>query len=165
MSELTRDRLKELMHYDQETGVFTRLVTTNNRGAKAGDTAGSKSKNGYLFVSIGYKKYLLHRLAWLYVHGCWPEKDIDHINGIRTDNRIANLRDVSRSENLQNTRGPRANSSSGLLGVSFDKGRNKWTSQIMLDGKHIHLGRFDDKEKAHQEYLKAKRIHHSTCTI
>lgn len=164
MSELTQSRLKELLHYDQETGVFTRIVTTNNR-AKAGSVAGSKTGNGYLQVTIRWRQYSLHRLAWLYVHGTWPESDIDHINGVRTDNRIENLRDVSRSGNIQNTRKARSNSTSGVLGVTFDKSRNKWLAAITTEGKRKHIGRFESKDDAQKSYVEAKRIYHKTCTI
>lgn len=161
---ITYERLTELFNYDKDSGVFTRRVTTNNR-AKAGSVAGSMARNGYLYVSIGRRKYIMHRLAWLYVTGEWPKNDIDHINGIRSDNRIANLRDVSRAENIQNTRAAKSNSTSGLLGVTFDRARNKWAAAITTDGKITHLGRFDEKHEAHKSYIEAKRVLHKTCTI
>ena len=110
-------------------------------------------------------EYLGYRLAWLYVHGKLPDGDIDHINGKPSDDRIKNLRDVSRSVNLQNQRAARSNNSSGLLGVFFQKTMNKWTSKIQLDWKTKSLGYFDTAEEAHAAYLKAKRELHEGCTI
>lgn len=98
---LTQDRLKELMRYDEETGILTRRVSTSSN-ARAGDIAGSKDKDGYLVIRIDKKLYRAHRLAFLYVYGRFPEEFTDHINGIRDDNRISNLREVTRQENMQN---------------------------------------------------------------
>jgi len=135
---LTQKRLKELLTYNPETGVFTRNCTTSPR-AQAGQTVGSKHNAGYLCVSIDRKSHLLHRLAWLYMYGFLPEHDIDHINHDRTDNRIRNLRSVTRSENLRNQSVCPRNTS-GIMGVSFDSERNKWMVRI----KKKHLGRYSD---------------------
>ena len=106
---------------------------------------------------------MAHRLAWLYVYGAFPSKNIDHINGITTDNRIDNLRDVDHGINIQNIKGARKDSAHGILGIT--KINNKWRAKIMLNGENIHLGYFDDKDKAHQAYLERKRIIHIGCTI
>ncbi len=97
---LSIQRLKELFHYDAETGIFTRLKTAG--GMVTGSIAGSLNPMGYLRVSIDHERYLCHRLAWLYSYGSWPEHEIDHINGIRTDNRLCNLRDVPHCINQLN---------------------------------------------------------------
>ena len=102
--------------------------------------------------------YLEHRLAWFYVYKKWPEFQIDHINEIKTDNRIQNLRDVCQSKNLLNQSKPQKNSSTNLRGVSFSKTRNKYRAQIMISGKQNHLGWFDSAECAYKAYLKAKGV-------
>ena len=119
---LTQDRLKELLHYDPETGVFTRRVSAG--GKKAGSIAGADHNMGYRQISIGGKLYLAHRLAWLYVHGEWPGVCIDHINQVKNDNRIANLRDVPWGVNQEN-RTRKANKS-GIAGVWLDKKKSLW---------------------------------------
>jgi HNH endonuclease len=90
-TKLTAERLRERLHYDAETGVFTRRVGSSN--ARAGDVAGSVHSTGYVRISIDGGKYTAHCLAWFYVHGVWPSDQIDHINRNRSDNRIANLRE------------------------------------------------------------------------
>ena len=161
---LTQDKLKEISHYDPETGKFTWRVTMASK-AIAGNTVGSKTLAGYLETQIFNKRYLLHRLAWLYVHGEMPDEHIDHINGIKDDNRLCNLREVTRFTNMQNMREPTKRNKQGLLGVSYDKFRNKFKAQIRINEKNTYLGRFDTAELAHEAYLSAKRQHHTTCTI
>ncbi len=100
--ELTAEYLRSILHYDQETGIFTWKVRTARR-VKAGDVAGCSDGDGYRLIKVQSRLYKAHRLAWLYIHGSWPKDQIDHINRIRTDNRIANLREVSNKQNLQNT--------------------------------------------------------------
>lgn len=160
---ISAERLRELLHYEPSTGVFTRLMTSGGR--KAGTVAqGNLSDQGYWMISVCSKQYRAHRLAWLYVHGVWPEQ-IDHINGVKSDNRIANLRCVSRSVNLQNQRRAQSSNRTGLLGVSLRQGENKWQAQIMVNGKRYTLGRFTTPELAYAAYLKAKRELHEGCTI
>lgn len=139
---LSQKELKKLLHYDPDTGVFTRLVTTSNR-SKAGAIAGSPS-NGYSSIRINYKLYYAHRLAWLYMTGAFPEDHIDHINHIRTDNRWANLRDVTQAENGKNQ--PKINTNtSGVTGVCWHKAANKWTAYVHTKEKRKSLGYFSDK--------------------
>lgn len=161
---LTQDKLKEISHYDPETGKFTWLVAITNR-VKVGKTVGSKALTGYLETQIFNKRYLLHRLVWLYVYGKMPDDQIDHINGIRDDNRLCNLREVTGFTNMQNMREPTKRNKQGFLGVSYDRFRNKFKAQIRVNEKNICLGRFDTAELAHEAYLSAKRQHHITCTI
>ena len=112
-ANLTAARLRELVSYNCETGAFFRLIAL--KGGKVGTVDLVASKNGYVYLSVDGKKYLAHRLAWLWVRGVWPVNDTDHINCIRTDNRFANLRDVERHVNNQNRAGTRSdNKSSGM---------------------------------------------------
>jgi hypothetical protein len=164
--ELTAERLRELLHYDQETGIFTWTQRPSEMARKCapGAVAGSVCKvHGYVYIGIDWVKHPAHRLAWLYVRGEWPQFDIDHIDGDRANNRIGNLRDVSRSVNLQNARKARSDSQSGLLGAL--RNRNRWMSRIKANGRMIHLGSFDTPEEAHAAYLAAKRKLHEGCTI
>jgi len=155
------ERLKEVFEYCPETGIFTRLVATAHR-VKVGEIAGSKMNTGYLAMHIDRTLYLAHRLAWLYIHGIWPN-EIDHINGDRTDNRISNLRDIDRSINSQNLRTSKSHSKTGFLGVY--PSAKRFAAMITVRGKRHWLGRHDTPEEAHQVYLKAKRKMHEGCTI
>jgi hypothetical protein len=154
---LTQEELKAILHYDQETGIFTRVSN--------GKEAGSKHKSGYIRIKITSKRsYLAHRLAWLYVTGENPTI-IDHINGDGYDNRFCNLRNVSNSENLQNIRSAYSRNSCGLLGAHKSQGKHKYSSSIWHNGEKTFLGYFESPEEAHTEYLKAKRMIHKFCTI
>lgn len=120
---LTQSRLKELTVYDPETGVFTARVARKN--IPAGAVLGNPGRRGYLHCMIDKKFYKLHRLAWLYMYGKFPDGQIDHINHNTADNRIANLRDVSCAQNHQN-RSRKTNSASGYLGVTWHKRDKRW---------------------------------------
>ncbi len=161
-ADISAQRLRELLAYDPQTGVFTRLV--NRAKFRAGEVAGSYCK-GRLSVRVAGVTYYAHRLAWLYVNGEWPDGYIDHINGDPADNRIANLRVVTMAVNNQNRRSPRKdNRSSGLMGV-YRRNSGNWCSAIRLDGKQYHLGTFASADLAHAAYLVAKRRLHEGCTI
>lgn len=166
--ELTAERLREVLNYDAETGVFTRKLRTARR-IKLGEPAGSVSKlYGYLTIMVDLRSYKAHRLAWLYVYGKWPDEFIDHIDGNKLNNRISNLRDVSGSTNIQNQRKPHKRNSTGFLGVTVDnraKNGRKYMAQIVLGGKHKFLGLYETPELAHEAYLNAKRQMHEGCTI
>ena len=155
---LTATRLREILLYDPESGLFT--YRTPRGPSKAGAVAGSKTHDGYWRITIDGREYKAHRLAWLYVHGQWPRGEVDHRLGQRTDNRIAELRDLTSTGNRQNLRGPTARSSTGFLGVSWHKRFRKFEARIRVNGKGLFLGRFDDPEVAHHAYLEAKRLHH-----
>lgn len=160
---VTAERLREVLHYDPETGVFTWRVNRGNR-TKAGTVAGGHHCEGYITINFDGRQYLAHRLAWFYTHGSWPEYEIDHLNGIRKDNRLRNLRDVMKNMNQQNTRlARRSNLSSGLLGVS--RHHSQWRARIVCDGKVHLLGGFATPELAHAAYLEAKRQFQPGCTI
>jgi len=138
---LTQSRLKEVLSYDPDSGKFTWKI---NRGSmKAGSVAGYlDSSNGYICIRLDGKLYKAHRLAWFYTHGYDPENQIDHKNGIRDDNRITNLREVSPSCNLQNQR-TRSTNTSGFPGVHWNKQAKKWQAYIYIQGKRYSLGYHD----------------------
>lgn len=160
---LSAERARELFSYDPLTGVLTRKITTSTN-AKAGSVAGSPQSNGYLRVRVGPKLHHAHRLAWLLHTGSWPENTIDHINGARSDNRIANLRDLPKAVNNQNRRGPSTRvTRTGLAGVSPTGER--FMAKVTTDRRQEYLGTFDTPEDAHQAYLIAKRERHVACTI
>lgn len=155
---ITQARLKELLHYDLDTGVFTWLRPLSNR-VRSGDKAGQPGADGYWRINVAGQSYLAHRLAWLYVTGRWPVQQIDHKNNIRNDNRFSNLRDVSPSMNLENQQKPRSNNSTGFLGVSHGK-KGRFRAIIKADGRYVALGTYDTPEEAHAVYLAAKRASH-----
>ena len=131
-----------------------------------GKPAGTIDTYGRLLVSKDKRQYFAHRLAWFYVHGVFPDKDIDHINGDHSDNRIENLRLVSHAENMQNHRSARSDSATGIIGVmQRNRKRSPWYAEIRLNGKKKYLGSFATKEEAQQAFLIAKRDMHAFCTI
>lgn len=164
MEKLTDKRLRELLNYEPETGLFIWKVDRPPR-AKAGSRPTSPTKSGYLRASIDGKTYYQHRLAWLYTHGDWPKGVIDHINGDVSDNRINNLRDVNHSTNLQNLRRARSDSQVGLIGVHRRNDTGRYTARIQINGRNATIGCFDSPEAAHEAYLSAKRAFHEGCTL
>ncbi len=148
---LTQEELKSQLHYDPDTGIFTRLVS-NNKKHKIGDIAGGiNPSSGYYMIKVFGKRYSLHRLAWLYIYGYFPDLCIDHINRIRTDNRINNLRLSTNSENQQN-RTICSNNKVGIKGVYKTKNYEKYVAQATLNGKHYYLGHFDSQHEAGEAY-------------
>lgn len=156
---LTAWRLRELLHYDPLTGVFTWVKDAGRWGRiKAGSVAGHQNSRGYMQIRVDERMYKAHRLAWLYMTGKWPEHQIDHISGVRHENAWCNLREATNSQNQQNVRKARSDNKCGLLGVSRD--RDRWKAQIKIDGSNKSLGTFDTPEQAHAAYLEAKaRMH------
>lgn len=126
---------------------------------RAGLPAGHARKDGYVSISVDRLSYLAHRLAWFFVIKKWPRREIDHINCIRDDNRIANLREATFGENQRNVP-TQTNNTSGHKGVTWDKARGKWVAQITAGRLHMNLGRFDHLEDAAAAYAKASRQHH-----
>jgi hypothetical protein len=157
-------RLYEILSYDQETGVFKWKQSRPPRGV-AGDVAGWMGRK-YWLISIGAKTYYAHRIAWAMAHGKWPLDQIDHINHIKTDNSIANLREANSRQNGENKVKAQVNNKScGLLGVSWDKRRGVWVSGIQANKKRIRIGDFSNPMDAHQAYLDKKRSLHSFNTL
>lgn len=168
---LTSYILKTLIHYEPETGVFTRIShcvsETGRRSSRSvlGPMQRKPNGVGYICFSVNNWNYSAHRLAWLYMTGEWPDGVIDHINGDRADNRWGNLRLSDATLNQQNQRKAKAGSLVDLLGVSVDKESGKYIAQITHNYRHIHLGRFDTAVEAYAAYLGAKRAIHKACTI
>ena len=144
--KLTQKKLKELLHYDPETGVFTWLMS--RPGIKPDRVAGGINKiAGYRLISVDRKLYRASRLAWLYMEGYFPENDVDHEDRIRNNDKWDNLRHVSHQCNSRNCNISK-NNNSGIMGVSWIKERKKWYANIMISGKTIGLGRFKSKLNA-----------------
>lgn len=152
---ITAQRLRELLHYDPETGIFTWRVRISQR-IRAGTKAGSFSPRGYRLIRVERRLYFAHRLAWLYMTDAWPSADIDHINLVKDDNRFANLREASRSQNCANVSLP-VNNTSGFKGVTWMKDRKKWQASIHISPRRIYLGLFDTAEEAGAAYARAAR--------
>jgi hypothetical protein len=160
---LTQEYLRSLFDYDAETGVLTRKICTANRH-KLGEIVGYSGARGYRQAMAGGRKYMVHNLIWMWVHGKFPEGVIDHINRVRHDNRLANLREVTRSENNHNMSISSANWS-GFTGAAWDKSRSQWLASIRANGKQHHLGRFNTPQEASAAYLAAKAVYHLTAPL
>ncbi len=155
----TLEEFKKRVSYDPETGRITRLQANGQS-----KIAGSINYKGYRVVALKRKTYKAHRVAWLFVHGEWPREQIDHINGVRDDNRIANLREASHWLNAQNIRKPHRDSASGLLGVGVAL-NGRWVAKVVHRGETAFCKSFTDKHEAHAAYLVAKRAAHEACTV
>lgn len=150
--------IKDYISYNPDTGVFTRLKTSG--GCIPNSIVGTKQSAGYIRLRVKRKLYLAHRLAWWFVYGKMPDHNIDHINGVRDDNRICNLRLDTDKQNQQNITTLSKNNKSGFAGVSWSKRMNKWRADIYIEGKSIYLGNYDTPEEASAAYLCAKKKHH-----
>lgn len=157
-TDLTFERADSLLEYNQKTGLLT--WKKKRYCAQAGAEAGWLETNGYRRLSIDGVKYWAHRVCWLLSTGELPENDIDHINGVRSDNRRKNLRSCTRAENHQNNT-KRSTNTSGYLGVSFRKSDDKWRAQITVNGKKRCVGLHDTPEEAYESYLRAKSKLHT----
>jgi hypothetical protein len=159
---LTHGRLREVLSYDPATGDFTRR--TPRPGARAGDKAGHlhRAGAGYVYIMVDHRSYLAHRLAWLYVHGVWPDGLLDHINRDKSDNRIANLRPADFSLNAQNAVSGRAGRA---LPLGVYRYRKRFVAKIMVRGSSRHLGCFDTPDQASAAYLTAKAELHKGAVL
>jgi len=137
----TIERLKQMFRYDPDSGDI--FWIEKGKGKIKKQAAGTTELGGYKGIMIDGKRIRSHRIAWALFYGEWPEDQIDHINGIKSDNRIENLRKASNSQNGKNL--PiKSNNTSGCPGVCFDKINNKWRAMIKVNYKTINLGRFID---------------------
>lgn len=159
-NEFSVDRLRFLLDYNKDTGMFVwKNDPKMTLKTKVGKVAGSVNNRGYWRIQIDRKTYQAHRLAWMYMHGKFPDGQIDHINRIKTDNRISNLRECTNAENAQN-RPIQKNNKSGFIGVFWRDLDKKWVAQIKINGKPIRIGLFDNKIDAHNAYkLEKKKVH------
>ena len=164
---LTQERLKEVLYYNEATGDLTWLEARGNRSI--GSVAGTKTKKGYLQIRVDEKFYLAHRLVWMYVHGEFPASALDHINLDRCDNRLANLRLATASQNQYNT-GVRKDSVTGVKGVSWHKASKRYKAAITSRGVTTILGYFGTiaeaatayasaADRLHGDFARARRIH------
>jgi len=149
---LTQKRLKGLLRYDPDTGLFS--WAKGRSGCKKGQVVGYTNGRGWLRVKLDGKHYKLHRLAFLYMEGEFPSEEVDHANGVKNDNRWCNLRKATRSQNMANRKSG-GNSVTGYRGVLPSGGR--FWAQITKDGKRVHLGMYDSPEKAYKAYCKAAK--------
>ena len=157
---VTQEQLKELINYNSETGIFTNKVTRNSRAVK-GQELNPSNEGRYGAVQLNKQKYLLHRLAWFYINGTWPKDQIDHINGIKTDNRISNLRECTNQQNSYNRK--------GREGTSKYKGvhahGNKWRAKVTISGKQIIIGSFNTEKEAALAYNKQVKVIHGEFAV
>lgn len=153
--------LKSQIDYDPMTGDFFWKIP--KKGRVTGRKVGSLQSNGYMLIGIDNVRYFAHRLAWFFMTGTEPEGNIDHIDGVRTNNQFSNLRDGTQRFNIENQRKARSDNASGYLGVA--KHAYGFTAQIQHKGKKKHLGIFKTPEEAHAVYVSAKREIHAGCTI
>lgn len=155
---ITQLELKKVLHYDLDNGLFTWIVD-KSRTIKAGTVAGNLNQKGYCRIKIDGQEYLSHRLAWLYIYGVMPKDGIDHINNIKTDNRITNLREATHFQNMRN-RLLTVKNNTGYKGVSFCKRAKKFKVGITFNKIQIHLGYFIDAKSASLAYeAYGKKLH------
>jgi hypothetical protein len=155
---LNPENIKEIFNYNPETGDLT---WRQRIGGRTLGKIGTLDKDGYLIFLMNYRKnrYCVHRVIWAYVHGKWPKDQIDHINGIKNDNRLCNLRQANTAENMRNV-GRQSHNTSGIKGVSWHKLRGKWRADIKVNQKQIWLGNFDCSAAASFAYQIAADKYH-----
>lgn len=155
--DLTAEYMRRAFDYDPEAGVLTRFY--DGKVLKGIPVGG----DGRRLLEVLGRRHMVYRLCWLHYYGHWPNGSIDHINGDPTDNRIANLRDVTHEVNMQNRRKPSRTNKTGYLGVSPHQG--KFVAGLSVDGRRRYLGIFDTPEAAHEAYLREKRKLHAGMTL
>jgi hypothetical protein len=157
------EELRKRLHYNPDTGEFRRCG--KDRWGMIHPPTGSVNTNGYAYIGVNYQRYPMHRLAWFMTHGVWPTGQVDHMDGDRLNNHIANLREVSHSANQHNVAKRKRPTSSRFLGVYRCKRSGRWRAQIGLNGKQQYLGTFTSEELAYAAYLKAKAVLHPAQPI
>lgn len=162
-ASLTAQRLRQVVDYDPATGAFTWRERASARPSWnsrfAGKPAGYIDTHGYRKVMIDERNYYAHRLAWLFVHGEWPAKKIDHRFGDRDSAQLGRLREASARQNVWNSK-RRIDNASGFKGVCWEKFTGKWKAEIRAGARRLNLGRFDTAEEAHRAYSTAAiRLH------
>lgn len=148
---ISSDYLKSIIDYNPVSGKLTWI--SSRQHINAGSPAGTINKKGYLQVKIDQNLYAGHRLAWLFMKGCWPDNEVDHINGIKSENIWENLREVNHSQNMTNSR-VRKDNASGVTGVYLNKGIDRWVARININGKKVDVrcdGTFEGAVKARKE--------------
>ncbi|MNF85954.1 AP2 domain protein [compost metagenome] len=140
---ITTQRLRELLEY-RDGKLFWKIC---RKGRSAGSEVGSLTHHGYLRAVVDGERHMVHRIVWALHHGKWPEGIVDHIDGVRLNNRIENLRSVDHQQNMRNQKLPATNTS-GFIGVFWNCRRNRWVAQIKVDGKYKHVGYFDTAQAA-----------------
>lgn len=153
---LTYERAREVLVYDPETGALNWRIA--RPGAPKGALVGTRTSDGYQQVEVDYRLYRAHRIAWLLMTGAWPRHHIDHINGMRADNRWKNLREATPLQNARNRR-PNKDTGSGRVGVTFVKASSKWQAYIGIDNRTVSLGHFSDIEDAIAARVAAEKQH------
>lgn len=148
--DMIENRIRELLDYDPETGVFVWKTKRRGKGT-IGKPVGFVHPNGYLRICVDYRLYMAHHLAWLFIHGELPTKQIDHIDGDRLNNRASNLRLCNHAQNAGNRKVHR-NSKTGVKGVSLIRSTGRFGAWIKVDGKSINLGSFQTIEEAGAAY-------------
>ena len=159
------DDLKAIVNYDPATGLLSWKFQSRNGRRAMGHDATRNGKKGYRVISLNGRTHLAHRVCWLMFYGVPPSGALDHIDGDKTNNAIGNLREASALENSHNIFKPYSTNSSGLLGVYFDKDKNRWRGEIIANKKRHRLGWFKTKEEAHAAYLGAKSLLHKSATL
>lgn len=154
--------LRQRLRYEPDTGKLFWLdyegMPNSWRAKYAGTEAFTAKVKGYQAGRIDDVMFYAHRVAYALYHEVWPEDQLDHANGVPTDNRISNLRVVTNQVNMRNSK-KRSDNSSGVTGVTWNSLRNKWAAQVHVDGKHIHLGLFEKLEDARQARAEASRLY------
>jgi hypothetical protein len=158
VSILTKDYVANLLEYNPETGELRRKISRSSN-ARVGQIVGTIRPDGYLSVMINGCRYQAHRVAWLLAHGEWPDDVVDHVNGIKTDNRISNLRACSQSENVMNAK-TRSNNTSGVKGVCWHKAKNAWHASVCARGRRVFGGYHKNLEDAKRAVMSLREQLH-----
>lgn len=156
---LTQARLKEVLNYAPETGVFTWLVALSGC-VHIGEVAGTSTTLRHWVIGIDFKRYSAHRLAFLYMTGKWPEQEVNHANGDKSDNRWGNLRPASHGKCMHAAKVLHPRNTSGFKGVSFNREMGNWVAGICINSERIHLGYYLRAERAAAAYDKAAIEHY-----